>query len=90
MIETTTPDTRELRVRDMKCPEWVDEWLWNRILAELGDQPIAKIRGFSIGVCSCCGSVHSVPVMEHEEVILRLVFERLGVAAGPCLAAEGR
>jgi len=70
---------KELRVRDLECPEWADEWQWDRIVAELGDEVIARLGGASVAACACCKSVHGLPVVEQHEVVLRLLCERLGV-----------
>jgi hypothetical protein len=70
---------KDLKVRDLECPEWADEWIWNKIVAELGDLVIARTHGSSVGVCPCCAKVHYAPVLEQEGATLNLLFDRLGV-----------
>lgn len=69
----------ELKVRDVDCPEWVDEWLWDGIVEEMGGLTIARVRGDKIVVCPCCNEVHRTPIIEPDEFALRSMFERLGV-----------
>ncbi len=82
---------KELLVRDLECPEWADEWLWARIVAEMGDQVIARVCGVSASVCPCCKAIHGVPVIEQEGAALRHLCQRLGtiVIEGPLAVTSG-
>ena len=69
----------DMKIRDIECPEWADEWQWKNIMNELGDLVIARVVGFSASICFCCGEIHHAPIVRQEDENMNLLFSRLGV-----------